>query len=432
MSLAVTIALAVVGGVASLALVARPAVAAKQKIVILGVEAIDTDGHTQAKTAAFAKLLTEGMRNQVTTGATSYDLALNSQKELTELKLLSDCLDESTGCMSAIGRELGADVLVFGHLEKKKGDYIVTVTSLNVGAKSPGPLNLSRAIPIEDATDDLMRNVGAELFGARPGVPPPPLPSPPSTTLLVQTNVSAGTLYVNGEAKSTISNGTATVKGLPEGSVDVAIDAPGYQRKSGKAMLHAGSVTPFQVDLEPEKKAPETNIAILPPPTGPLEPPPPQARPGHTARVLFWTSLVLTAGGVAAFTVTGLQVKSIEDEESTAIKAWGTGYATNGVMYPNDACAEAKADNYAPLTDICNRGSHMATVTNVLIGATAVTALASAYFLWKGYLSSPSPTKDEPTATRARGKRAPEATSVKVAPQVYKGGGGGFGAVIQF
>jgi hypothetical protein len=434
----VVVAVGVILGVVAGALFPHRATAAKQRIAILGVEPIDSDKTTQGRTARFAKLLTEGMRNQVTTGATSYDMALNSQRDLTEVKLVSDCLDESVGCLASIGRDLRADILVFGHIEKKKGEYLITVTSLVVASKSPGPLNLSRGIPVEDGTDDLMRTVGSELFGpgggpAGPGNPPPPLPAPPSATLIVQTNVTTGTVFVNGEAKTTITNGSATVKGLPEGPVEVAIESPGFVRVAGKTMLHADQPTHYQVDLQPEApKPPASNVASVP-----LIPKPDEnkdkekeAHPNKTARVLFWTSLIATAGGVAAFTVTGLQVKSIEDEETTAIKAWGTHYADNGIQFPNDACAEAKNDGYAPITDICDRGRRMSTITNVLIGATTVTALASAYFLWKGYLSTPDPQKDEPASASGRRPHVVEPTVV-IGPEIYSNGGG-FGAVIQF
>jgi hypothetical protein len=137
--------------------------------------------------------------------------------------------------------------------------------------------------------------------------------------------------------------------------------------------------------------------------------------------VLFWTSLVLTGAGAAGFTITGLQVKSIEKEQTAAIQMWNP----QNPKFPNDACAEARADNYAPVADICDRGDRMAMITNVLIGVTAVAAVATVYFLWKGYISPP-PAKEKGVAKR----RAPE-RNIVVAPQVNKHGGG-IGAIIEF
>src|SRR5262249_23544136 len=167
----------------------------------------------------------------------------------------------------------------------------------------------------------------------------------------------------------------------------------------------------------------EVNVALEPLAGAPLLPPPspePRERPGKTARVLFWTSLVATGAGVAAFTITGLQVRSIEKEQDQAIAEWGDGFKANGVQQPNDACAEARSDGYKKLIDICDRGSNMATVTNVLIGATAVAAVATAFFYWRGYLATSE--SDTP--------RTAKLTPV-VAPTVYRSGAG-LSTVIQF
>jgi hypothetical protein len=106
-------------------------------------------------------------------------------------------------------------------------------------------------------------------------------------------------------------------------------------------------------------------LAPAPPPVAPpLEDPPQTARGGQAARVLFWTSLVATGAGVAAFTVTGLKVRSIEKEQESAIARFD--YMANGVQFPNDACREAANDGNQDLVDICDRGRNMAT----LIGGT--------------------------------------------------------------
>src|SRR5450432_1560814 len=88
--------------------------AANKKLAVLGIEAVDDGAGSQKKTTELAKTLTESLRSKVTT-STGYDLAPNSAKELAELKLLSDCLDEGAECMAAIGKDLNADVLLYGH-----------------------------------------------------------------------------------------------------------------------------------------------------------------------------------------------------------------------------------------------------------------------------------------------------------------------------
>jgi hypothetical protein len=207
----------------------------------------------------------------------------------------------------------------------------------------------------------------------------------------------------------------------------LAIDAPGYDRVDTRADVKGGVVSHIKVELN---KKLDTTVKNVPGdkkddnkvPAGGEET---EERPGKAARVLFWTSLVLTAGGVAAFTITGLQVKSIENEQDQAIADWGNGYKTSGVVqFPNDACAEARAVAYQKLIDICDRGQNMATVTNVLIGVTAVAAITTGYFLWKGYISPRS-------SSHESAKRKSGPTNLVVAPAFSKDGAG-IGAIMQF
>jgi hypothetical protein len=320
--------------------------AARQKMAVLGVEPRDDgDARSQQRTAALARALTEAARQRAEMPATGYELAAGSQKDLLELKLLSDCIDEAPECMAAIGRDLGADVLIFGNIERKPGgDYSIWVRSLVVGSKKAGGHNLVKTIPADEATDENMRRLAISLFPetASGRVPPPVDPVRP-----------------------------------PVSSKPLGADVPAPD------------------ELEPTGEA-----------------------PGKTARVLFWTSLVTTGVGVAAFTITGLQVRSIEKEQDDALAKFN--FAANGVQHPNDACAEAASDGFAELQDICDRGKRMATITNVLIGVSAAAAVATAIFYWRGYLI-PSHASER-TARRSK---------LMIGPELYPTGAG-LGAVMQF
>jgi hypothetical protein len=404
--------------------------AAKQKVAVLGIEPQDQGGPaSQRKTADLAKALTEALRSRVTQGTTTYDIAPNSSKELAEVKLLSDCLDEAVGCMTSIGQDLGAEVVLYGHLEKRKNEYIVSMRSLVVATRKPGPIAFNKTFTAGEANDEGMRRVATQAFGEA---------VPVETVLIVEANVPSGTVYVNGQPKATIINGTATIKGLPEGVYAIAVEAPDRARQEGKAELKGGSAIHMRVDLEPKidttvKKLPTpgpgTGEERQPAPLTPPQPPETEERPGGTARILFWTSLVVTAGGVAAFTITGLQVKSIETEQDDAIKAWNGRWRTDPTHapFPNDACAEAASENYQPVIDICDRGKSMALLTNVFIGVTAVAAASTAFFYWKGYIQPKSASRE----TARKRRSAPPPTNVVIAPELYRHGGG-IGAVISF
>jgi hypothetical protein len=384
---------------------------AKSKVAVLGVEPVDNgDAKSRQKTGALAKALTKAMRERVNTADLGYELAANSNKELGELKLLSDCLDEGAECMGAIGKELNADVLVYGHVEKQKDGYVVTVQSLVVTSpKKTPPYSARRSYAFGSASEDEMKRLAEETMANQPSS---------ETLLVVEVNAATGTVYVNGTPKGAIINGTVAVKGLAPGPASIAVESPGYEKyEQTNVNVKPGVTTKISVELV---KAVGKVPPYTPMPLAPIE----QAeRPGGTARVLFWTTLVATGAGVAAFTITGLKVKSIEDEQDQAIKDWGDGFKANGVQFPGNACEEARNDGYQKLVDICDRGKSMATVTNVLIGVTAAAAVATAFFAWKGYLSSGS--GNERVASRKLQPR------VVFSPEIYRNGGG-VGAVVQF
>jgi hypothetical protein len=388
--------------------------AARQKLVVLGIEARDEgDARSRQKTAALAKTLSAELRARG--DASGYELG--PARDLLELKLLSDCLDENPACMAAIGRQVGAEVLIFGHLEKKGSSLALTLFRLDVAQKAVRALE---APAVAAATDDGMRRAAAGVSfnpTAADEAPDPP-------RLVVHTNVPAKIL-VGGLARGSTAEGQAlVVNDLPGGTTRLAVEAlvPGRKRWENPIDVRPRGRTEVTVNLEEEPRE-EGAVAPAPAPVAPPEPEPiPQpVRGGKTARVLFWTSLVATGAGVAAFTITGLQVRSIEKEQNAAIAEWGDGYKVNGVQYPGDACAEARHDGFAKLVDICDRGQNMATVTNVLIGATAAAAIASAIFYWRGYLAA----SDELPPSVGTLRQA------KIAPTVYKNGAG-VDAVIQF
>jgi hypothetical protein len=317
-------------------------------------------------------------------------------------------MDEKADCMSQIGKDLGVDIVVYGHVQKKKDNYILTLAALNVATKKIAGQKQTRTLPVVSTSEDDIRKLTPQLFHETLGIPM-------ETQLVVSSNAEGATVYIGGQARGPISGGTFVVRGLPEGKVMVAVEGNGFTRSESRADLKAGSATKLEINAE---KAVVIDKPPIKPP--PITPPPPQkdevSRPGGTYRALFWTSLVLTGAGVTAFTITGLKVSSAEKDQDAAIAAWGNGYLANGLQHPNDACAEAENDAFQELVDICDRGKSAARMSNIFLGVTAVGVIATGFFLWKGYLSPP------------KGKRE---TGVTVLPEIYRKGAG-IGATIQF
>lgn len=112
-----------------LCLLASTAAAGKPKVAILGLE-------PDKASATLAHDVTEGLRNRAKSGAGPFTIAPNADHDLAELKDSHNCKREATPCMAAIGAELGADLLMYGHVEKSSdGVYRIAVKLLDVAKK---------------------------------------------------------------------------------------------------------------------------------------------------------------------------------------------------------------------------------------------------------------------------------------------------------
>jgi len=102
-----------------------------RKVAILGLQLDGTYGPD-------APVVTQVMGATLRAAAQTdgrFQLPLNADKELVDEKLLMNCENEAAPCMSAIGADLGVDLLVFGHIEQLGSGYRITAKLLDVGKK---------------------------------------------------------------------------------------------------------------------------------------------------------------------------------------------------------------------------------------------------------------------------------------------------------
>jgi hypothetical protein len=400
---------------------------AKQKIAVLGIEPDDTTG-TSDKTTNLSRWITDGLRQRAQQAKAKFELGANTNKDLSEMKLVADCLDERLECMSNIGGDLGVDHVIYGKLSKTKTGWTLSLKYLNVATKQlEGQQDFQ--IASSDATEDGVRKLATTAFAKVTGIVN-------AGSIEIQANVDNGTIYVDGSVKSAISGRAASVPDLPEGTYNVAVEAEGKKRWEKTITVRGGEPTLVVVEMEDESVGGGGGGGGSGG-SGGGGGGGGGARPGGTARTLFWTSLVVTAGGGTAFVITGLKVRGYEDDKLTAIQDSRKGKQPSDVGFINagpndDACAEAKAEGVSKLSGICSDAKSMATMTNVLIGVTVVAGIATGYFYYKGYIA-PKARNDREHAKRKGTQHAAEATpgEIIVAPQVYKDGAG-LGAIITF
>src|SRR4051794_13754050 len=108
--------------------------AGKPQIAILGLE-IDVNSGVDPETTKVAKDLTAALRERTKAGAGPYAPSTSGDKELIDEKLLKNCDSEAKDCMAEIGRDLNAEVLMYGKLEKSGNTYKVSIKLLNVPKK---------------------------------------------------------------------------------------------------------------------------------------------------------------------------------------------------------------------------------------------------------------------------------------------------------
>ncbi len=386
-----TLLLAAIGVIA----IARPALA-KPKVAVLGIEVVDDGGNMAASTTLRAKNLTDRLRDQPQRPSGKYELAPNSNKDLLEMKLLSNCSDEGHACMADIGRELKADKLIYGKIERQKSGFLVSLKLLDVASAGLDKTS-RRRIGFDDSSREKLANHASALYRSLTG-------EPELGTIAVRVrNTEKGTVYLDGEIRTSLAAGSATLRDVPEGAHTLAIEAEGYRMYSREVSVGRGKTESVELSLKHSSAGGG-------------------GRPGGGYRKLAWVSGALTIGSAAGLTWFGTQVWKTEDKKNelfdTVDASGGSREAMFKAVVPegvDDACKPAQDaraggesnTDVLELADICDDGQHNRDLVNyAFIPATVVTGLATAFFVYKGYIAGNS-SENESTVARRKKKRAP-------------------------
>jgi hypothetical protein len=371
------------------------AFAGKPTIAVLGLEVVDQSGTPTAADTQAAKELTDGLRARAKAGTGPYQLAPQADKELIDQKLLNNCDSEAPACMSAIGNQLGADILMYGRLEKQGKAYNVAIKVLDVGKKT-GLKSWGDAIPLSEASGDSLRGWAKKIYAKLTGE------STSGTIVVNVTNAQKGTILIDGDQRGTFSNGTGSVQ--VEGKVRIGVEADGFPRWERDVTVSNGGTQTLDVEL-----------AGLPPP-----PPPP---PGKGSGKVLWGSIA--AGGLLIAAGSGYWwyhnygiIKDVRNEQ-----------CANG--YENGGCTPAKIgvditqqqyDDYTNnrKKDADKRGDDASDQT--LYGAIGVGIGVGVMAI--GIVKFASSSSDNPKEHATRGKRVRKDRPFVVTPIVSPNGGG--------
>jgi hypothetical protein len=259
--------------------------AGKPRIAVLGLEAAPgASGAVEPETTQVAQNITRELRQRAQASASPYIVAPNSNKDLTDEKLLMSCDNEAASCMVVIGAGLAADVLLYGRVERKGEIFRISLKLLDVKAKT-----------IESAGDELpvggsVTNVSKRLFGKLSGE----IPSIVGTLVVKVRSKSGGEIengavVVDEERKGELASGRLTVTGIAEGRHKVAIEAGGYRRFEQTVTIRAGEQASLDALLI-EKRTPSSSS-------------PPASSPSSSSSVfenpLLWKVSLGAGAGVA-------------------------------------------------------------------------------------------------------------------------------------
>lgn len=228
---------------------AGAASASKPRIAILGLEVIPgPSGTIDPAVTQVARDVTTDLRQRVQSEASPYVMAQNSNKELTDEKLLMSCDNEAASCMAVIGAGLSADFLLYGHIEKRGEVYRVSVRLLDVKTRSFD--TTGEDMPVGTPVATMSRRLYTRLFGdggaASAGV------------LVVKARTRSGTaidgarVFVDDVARGVLARGKLTLTGISEDRHAVAIEAPGYPRFEETVLVRAGQPTTIDALIEPQ------------------------------------------------------------------------------------------------------------------------------------------------------------------------------------
>src|SRR5262249_47061506 len=191
----------------------RAGAGGKPPIAILGLEVYDNGTGIDPETTKAAKDVTAALRERARVPSGPYALVLGGDKELIDEKLLNNCDSEAPSCMAAIGSELGAELLMYGKIEKAAQNgqtiYKVSIKLLNVPRKQLASSTVE-TIPTMDASGVKVWTHAKSWYTKLATV------SIGGGAVLVRANIDRGTGLLDDDLKGNLASGMFTYTGLSE------------------------------------------------------------------------------------------------------------------------------------------------------------------------------------------------------------------------
>src|SRR5690349_8635350 len=211
---------------------------------VLGIEPLE------GASDAVAAEMTDALRQRV---AATKGYQLLQGKDLVEVKLVFACPDAAPACMSAAGKSLGADKLIFGNVKRAGSDYQLTLKLLDV----------SRAV-VESFTAETVPRKHADASGLRSLAPAwlAKLSGKGGGSIQVRANFPGAAVSLDGTQVGTTGGSPVVIGDVAPGRHEVTVEKSGYTTTKQEFTLAAGQSLSLNLTLSP------VSVEVLRPETG--------------------------------------------------------------------------------------------------------------------------------------------------------------------
>ena len=360
---------------ASLTAVARPSPARAAEsgdvsIAVLGIEPLEGAPDTVAAE------MTDALRQRV---AATKGYQLLQGKDLVEVKLVFACPDAAPACMSAAGKSLGADKLIFGNVKRTGNDYQVTLKLLDV----------SRAV-VESFTAETVARKHADASSLRSIAPAwlSKLSGKGGGSIQVRANFPGAAVSLDGTQVGTTGGSPVVINDVAPGRHEVAVEKSGYTTTKQEFTLAAGQNLPLNLTLSPVSvEVPRPEGSAKPIEGGTSEPAGGGEGPSLT-RTGFWVALVGTLASAGLALKFGLDVRDINSQLDQYRRFPCPGNSTELCDNHNNVTQPLSPDQQARSHTLTDEGNRDQLLQWVFVGLTGAFAIAGGVLLYKGYLQS--------------------------------------------
>jgi PEGA domain-containing protein len=353
---------------------ARAAEGGDVATVVLGIEPLD------GAPDAVAAEITDALRQRV---AATKGYQLLQGKDLVEVKLVFACPDAAPACMSAAGKSLGADKLIFGNVKRAGNDYQVTLKLLDV----------SRAV-VESFTAETVARKHADANGLRSIAPAwlAKLSGKGGGSIQVRANFPGAAVSLDGTQVGTTGGSPVVINDVAPGRHEVAVEKSGYTTTKQEFTLAAGQSLPLNLTLSPVSvEVPRPEGAGKGSDLGANEPSGGEEGPSMT-RIGFWVAMVGTVLSAGAALKFGLDVRDVNAQLDQYRRLPCPGNPSEECDVNNNTLPpitpQERQEQLGKAKTLTDEGNKDQLLQWVFVGLTGAFAIAGGVLLYKGYLAT--------------------------------------------